>query len=204
MNRRGLRLLFSIVLGLFLAGCSAPSEDASTGPGKAPVSVRGWIADVELPQNDMLMVTDPLVAVQKKYAMFRDTAISVEDVDYVSGGMAETGAFIMLDVPPGDSIINFQPPGLPDAQLKLRQIPGNGDVLLPGLLIRGTTVVLKNPEDAMVRLPGRGTERKRLDVLAFVGDQAIAVWEVPLGELGDRREYPTPTTKPSTQIPTVK
>ncbi len=204
MKLRGLRPLLSIVIPLLLAGCSAPSPAGSSGPGKSPVSVRGWIADVELPPSDMMMVTDPLMAIQKKYAMFRDTAISVEGVTYVSGAMAETGAFIMLDVPPGDSIINFQPPGLPDAQLRLRQIPGSADVLLPGLVIRGTTVVLKNPEDAMVRLPGKGTERKKLDISAFAGDQRIAVWEVPFGELGDRREYPTPTTRPSGQMPTLK
>ena len=204
MKLRGFWPLLSIVTLLIPAGCSGPSPDDGSGPGKHPVSVRGWIADVELPPSDMMMVTDPLVAMQKKYAMFRDTAISVEGVTYVSGAMAETGAFIMLDVPPGDSIINFQPPGMPDAQLKLRQIPGSGDVMLPGLLIRGTTVVLKNPEDAMVRVPGKGTERRKLDIPAFVGDQQIAVWEVPFAELSDRREYPTPTTRPSAQIPTVK
>ncbi|MBI2214499.1 MAG: hypothetical protein HYU52_12705 [Acidobacteria bacterium] len=169
------------------------------------MSVRGWIADVELPPTDNFMVTDPYLQIQRKYAIFRDTAISVEGVQYVSGGVAETGAFIMLDVPPGDSIINFQPPGLPDAQLKLRQIPGNGDVLLPGLLIKGTQVVLFKPEEAMVRVAGRGVERKKLDIPAFVGDQKIDVWEVPLAELVDRREYPTPTTRLSApSVPTVK
>lgn len=204
MKLRGLWPLLSIVTLLLPAGCSAPSPEGASGPGKQPVSVRGWIADVELPPSDMMKVVDPLVAIQQKYAMFRDTAISVEGVTYVSGAMAETGAFIMLDVPPGDSIINFQPPGMPDAQLTLRQIPGSADVMLPGLLIRGTTVVLKNPEDAMVRLPGNGPERKKLDIPAFVGDQRIAVWEVPFAELGDRREYPTPTTRPSGQMPMVK
>lgn len=204
MKQSGLRLLLPIVVLVSLAGCSAPKPGADSGPGKSPVSVRGWIADIELPPSDMMMVADPVVALQRKYAMFRDTAISVEGVTYVSGAMAETGAFIMLDVPPGDSIINFQPPGLPDAQLTLRQIPGSGDVMLPGLLIRGTTVVLKNPEDAMVRVPGKGPERRKLDIPAFVGDQQIAVWEVPFAELGDRREYPTPTTRPAGQMPTVK
>lgn len=186
-----------------LVGCAPPKGE--TAAHMAPVSVRGWIADVELPPSDLMKVTDPYLQIQRKYAMFRDTAISVEGVNFVSGGVAETGAFIMLDVPPGDSIINFQPPGLPDAQLVLRQIPGNADVLLPGLLIKGTKVELFKPEEAMVRIAGSGTERKKLDFVAFVGDQRIDVWEVPLSELIDRREYPTPTTRLSVPaMPTVK
>lgn len=203
MTTRRTTLILLILISLGAAACSAPK--GGNAARSSPVSVRGWIADVELPPTDNFMVTDPYLQIQRKYAMFRDTAISVEGVNYVSGGVAETGAFIMLDVPPGDSIINFQPPGLPDAQLKLRQIPGNGDVILPGLLIRGSQVVLFKPEDAMVRLPGTGTARKKLDIPAYVGDQRIDVWEVPLSELTDRREYPTVTTRlAAPQVPTVK
>jgi hypothetical protein len=203
ITRRTL-LLVPILLALGIAACSAPKgETAAARSG--PVSVRGWIADVELPPSHNFMVTDPYLQIQRKYAMFRETAISVEGVQYVSGGVAETGAFIMLDVPSGDSIINFQPPGLPDAQLRLRQIPGSGDVLLPGLIIKGTQVVLFKPENAMVRLPGSGTERKKLDIPAFVSDQRIDVWEVPLAEMVDRREYPTVTTRlAAPTVPTVK
>jgi len=194
MTKRRLLLFLPLMLTFLVAGCAAP-KGGGAGAHGSPVSVRGWIADVEMPPSDLMKVTDPYIQIQRKYAMFRDTAISVEGVNYVSGGVAETGAFIMLDVPPGDSIINFQPPGLPDAQLKLRQIPGNGDVILPGLLIKGTKVELFKPEDAMVRLAGTGTERKKLDIPAYVGDVRIDVWEVPLSELADRREYPTVTTR---------
>lgn len=204
MTTRRFLLLLPLILTFAAAGCSAPKSGGATSHG-SPVSVRGWIADVEMPPSDLMKVTDPYLQIQRKYAMFRDTAISVEGVNYVSGGVAETGAFIMLDVPPGDSIINFQPPGLPDAQLKLRQIPGNGDVLLPGLIIKGTKVELFKPEAAMVRLPGSGTERKKLDIPAYVGDVRIDVWEVPLSEMTDRREYPTVTTRLAVPaIPTVK
>jgi len=196
-------LFLPLMLTLALAGCAAP-KGGGAGAHGSPVSVRGWIADVEMPPSDLMKVTDPYIQIQRKYAMFRDTAISVEGVDNVSGGMAETGAFIMLDVPQGDSILNFQPPGLPDAQLKLRQIPGGADVMLPGLLIKGAEVVLANPEQAMVRLVGQGTVRKKLDIPAYVGNQRIDVWEVPLSELIDRREYPTPTTRPAGAMPTVK
>jgi hypothetical protein len=203
MTKRRVMLLL-LTLSIFaLAGCPAPKREGARR--SSPVSVRGWIADVELPPSDKMMVTDPYLQIQRKYAMFRDTAISVEGVNYVSGGVAETGAFIMLDVPPGDSIINFQPPGLPDAQLHLRQIPGSGDVILPGLLIKGAKVELFKPEEAMVRLPGEGPGRKKLDIPAYVGDQRIDVWEVPLSEMMDRREYPTPTTRlAAPQVPTVK
>jgi hypothetical protein len=186
-----------------IAACS-PSETGSA-PRNAPVSVRGWIADVELPPSDLMMVTDPYLQIQRKYAMFRETAIWVEGVEYVSGGVAETGAFIMLDVPPGDTTVTFQPPGLGQAQLTLRQIPPSGDVILPGLLIKGTEIVLFKPEEAMVRVPVSGTERRKLDIPAYVGNQRIDVWEIPMSEMTDRREYPTPTTRlAAPQVPTVK
>lgn len=192
-----------VLLSSLIAACSPGGGGASAR--NQPVSVRGWIADVELPPSDMMMVTDPYLQIQRKYAMFRETAIWVEGVDYVSGGVGETGAFIMLDVPPGDSTVTFQPPGMQPAQLKLRQIPPSGDVILPGLLIKGTEIVLFKPEDAMVRLPGSGSERRKLDIPAYVGEQRIAVWEVPVAEMVDRREYPTVTTRlAAPQVPTVK
>jgi len=181
--------LLLIVL-LAAASCAVPEDDGS-GPGKTPVSVRGWIAYIQLPPQEVMKVSDPAKARQRMYQFLRDTNVYVLNMPFVSGAIAETGAFIMLDVPPGDVTVRFQPPGLSEAQLVLRNLPGNADVILGGLKIDGDKVSLIDPSKSVARIPVDGTERRKLDQVVYVGDQQIEVWEVPYNDLVDRREFPT-------------
>jgi hypothetical protein len=184
------KLIPFLSLLLIPLGCSAP-EGPGQGPGNTPISVRGWISYVQLPPQELMKVTDPVKARQRMVQFLRDTNLYVVDMPFVSGSIAETGAFIMLDVPPGDVTVRFQPPGLPEGELVLRNLPGNADVILPGLTIDGEKVSLLDPSKAVVRIPSEGSERRKLDLVVMVGDQQIDVWEVPYNDLVDRREFPT-------------
>lgn len=203
MTRMNTALLLTALV--LVVGCAAP-EEPGQGPGKTPISVRGWIAYVQLPPQEIMKVSDPAKARQRMYQFLRDTNIYVPDMPFVSGAIAETGAFLMLDVPPGDVRIRFQPPGLAEADLVLRNLPGNADVILPGLKIDGTTVTLLDPTKAVVRIPVDGEVRRKLDVAVYAGDQRIDVWEVPYADLIDRREFPTGEEKLPAEmvVPTVK
>lgn len=175
---------------LLLSACAAP-ENPGQGPGKTPISVRGWIAYIQLPPQELMKVSDPEQARRHMRQFMEDTNIYVVDMPFVSGSIAETGAFMMLDIPPGDVRIRFQPPGLPEAELLLRNLPGNADVLLPALKIENDQVTLMDPSKAVVRIPVDGGERRKVDSTVFAGSHEIEVWEVPFGDLVDRRDFPT-------------
>ncbi len=153
-----------------------------------------------------MQVSDPVKARRRMMQFLTDTNIYVPDMPFVSGAIAETGAFLLLDVPPGEVRIRFQPPGLAEADLVLRNLPGNADVILPGLKIDGETVTLLEPAKAVVRIPIDEDVRRKLDYFVYAGEQEIEVWEVPFADLVDRREFPTGDEKlPADMIvPTVK
>ena len=184
------KLTCLLTLLLIAASCASP-EDDGTGPGKNPISVRGWIAYIQLPPQEVMKVSDPAKARQRMHQFLSDTNLYVVNMPFVSGAISETGTFIMLDVPPGDVTIRFQPPGLEEAQLVLRNLPGNADVLLAGLRIDGKKVSLIDPSKSVVRIPIDEDVRRKLDQVVYVGDQEIEVWEVPYADLIDRREFPT-------------
>lgn len=187
MSSKSLIVLSGLLLVL---GCIAP-EEAGQGPGKTPISVRGWIADIQLPPQEIMKVSDPAKERQRMYQFLRDTNVYVVDMPFVSGAIAETGAFILLDVPPGDVTVRFQPPGLPEAELVLTNLPGNADVLIPALRIDGEKVSLQDPSLAVARIPIDEERRTQLDRVVTVGGDPIEVWEVPFSDLVDRREFPT-------------
>lgn len=184
------KVMLLLPLLLLAASCAVP-EDDGTGPGKTPVSVRGWIADIQLPPQEVMKVSDPARERQRMHQFLSETNIYVLNMPFVSGSIAETGAFIMLDVPPGDVTLRFQPPGLPEAQLVIKNLPGNADVMLAGLKIDGEKVSLINPSKSVARIPIEEDVRRKLDSVVYVGDQSIEVWEVPYNDLVDRREFPT-------------
>jgi hypothetical protein len=200
------RKLTCLLTLLLIAASCAPPEDDGAGPGKTPVSVRGWIAYIQLPAQDVMKVSDPATARQRMHQFLSDTNLYVPDMPFVSGAISEAGTFIMLDVPPGDVTLRFQPPGLPEGQLVLRNLPGNADVLLAGLRLDGDKVSLVDPAKSVVRIPIDEDVRRKLDQVVHVGDQAIEVWEVPYNDLVDRRDFPTgeETLPADMVVPTVK
>src|SRR5439155_7700931 len=97
-----MRLLPSILL-LALA-CAAPDPNTPR-VSKEPISVRGWIADVAGSPHAPFQT--PETEAVRKLQLFQSASVWVDNAPYVSGGVAENGSFILLDVPPGNITITF-------------------------------------------------------------------------------------------------
>ncbi|HEV7424984.1 MAG TPA: hypothetical protein VGQ46_01355 [Thermoanaerobaculia bacterium] len=190
-----------LIAALLAAACGGPSERQGPHVHKDPISVRGWIVDVETGPSTAYHTVETEAA--RKRDLFRGTNVWVENAPYVSGGVAETGSFLLLDVPPGDVTITFSSPGVPVSRLVLKHIPGNADVLIPAMLIKRDTVSLLDPKSAKVRLAAQIDKAVPTGAFADVGDQRIAVVSTPIREMVDRLDYPNP---PASQAPlaTVK
>lgn len=183
--------LIALGLAFCLTACSEP-----TGPliSKTPVSIRGWLTAPAGGDPSVLHLTDTASTVDAHRArVFEQTALSVEGFPFASGGMAGNGSFIILDVPPGDVTINFQPPEGIDGQLFMKGVPANADVLLQALEFRGSEVVPIDPAKVVVRVGSNIESRRPMPGANMtVAGQPVQVVEVPLRELIDRREFPEP------------
>src|SRR5262245_2609066 len=119
-------------LALLLSACGRP-EPGTPVVSKEPISVRGWILDVDTGAESTTFKTVETESARKR-AMFQAMNIWVDKAPYVSGGVAETGAFLLLDVPPGKATLELTPPDGTTACLQMENIPGNADIFLPALL----------------------------------------------------------------------
>lgn len=190
-----------LIVPLLALACGGSSESKGPRVHKDPVSVRGWIVDVESGPNASYHTVETEAA--RKRDLFRGTNVWVENAPYVSGGVAETGAFLLLDVPPGNVTITFSAPGAPAARLVLGQIPGNADVFIPALLLKRDTVALLDPKNVKVRLAAQVDKAAPTGTFATIADQRIPVMSTPIREMIDRLDYPN---APASQAPlaTVK
>jgi hypothetical protein len=163
---------------LLLSGCSSP-EPNTPRVSKEPISVRGWIAGGNA-------------------QYFQGTNVWVDNAPYVSGGVAENGAFLLLDVPPGNLTIEFCAPGAPGAKLVLQNVPGNADVFIPGLVLQPNTVALLDPKLLRVRMAARVDTPTPTTATATVAGVTLPVVNVPYNDMTDRHDYPVPpgTFKP--------
>ena len=98
----------------------------------------------------------------------------------------------MLDVPPGNTTIEFAPPGGPVARLRMQNIPGNADVFLPALVIRKDAVVLADPAAVKVRVAMHVPKETPSGAFATIGGQRVPILNTPIAEMTDRHDYPTP------------
>src|SRR5215467_5508634 len=99
MRRAAIPLLL-----LGLAACfDRPSGQVPLS--KEPISVRGWVADVEGSPTVPLKTAETEAV--RKNQLFQSTDVQVDNAPYVSGGVAENGSFILLDVPPGTVTLTF-------------------------------------------------------------------------------------------------
>ena len=180
---------------LILVGCGgeqAPSLRQQLS--KEPLSVRGWIADIEgAARGD---VQTPETESARLVQTFQATNIWIDGVTFVSGGVAETGAFILLDVPPGNVTVSFNAPGAEDAKLVLQNIPGNADVFVPALMLRRGASTTLQPEGIRVRVPARIDQPRDTGRKAVVAGVEVPVFEYPLSAFDDRRDYPERGVRP--------
>lgn len=188
-----LRMTVVTVIAISLAGCEA--KESGPEVSRSPASVRGWIGDIELPPNEMYRLMEQTTGInQLKLQILQDTTLSVAGTQVASGGIAENGSFIILDVAPGPVTIIFSAPGLPENMLMIEGVPGNADILLPGveLTLAGPKI---DTSRVLARIPEeRGKETPVPPPIKVMG-QEVAVKVTSLGELVDRRDYPEPVRK---------
>jgi hypothetical protein len=185
MNRR-----LAILLLVALA-CGPERTTNSLGVSKEPLSVRGWIADVETASTANTFRTVETEAARKT-DLFHATNVWVENAPYVSGGVAENGAFILLDVPPGNVTIGFDAPGAQNARLVMQNIPGNADVFVPNIILKSGAATLADPTAVKVRLAARVDKSTPTGAFATISGNRIPIINAPVREMVDRHDYPIP------------
>lgn len=170
-----LAIICFVLPALLSCGESTPRH----GLPKGPVSVRGWVARVDGVPN------------YGKNGYLYDLNAYVDGIERVSGGVQDDGAFIILGVPPGESTVVFQAPGVEGAAIHFEGLPPKADILLPGIVISPEGVTIPHPELAKVRIAnGRGTEIEQVESTTTANGVALPTFRVPIRELGDRLNYP--------------
>lgn len=191
-----------ILLGtIAMTACGGGNEKAAEGSSsmsRSPASVRGWVADIQsTPTN--YSVVKPMSDSALRSDLFSRTNVYVANAQFASGGIAENGSFILLDVPPGSVNVVFQIPGYRDASLQLTGVPENADVLIPGVIVTPTGARPADGAAIQVRVPGE--TKRATGQFATVGGVRVPVTEAPLSEMVDRRDYPEPPKGPAAVKP---
>lgn len=179
----------AVALLLLATACSPPPEGTPV-VSKEPISVRGWIADVEQPPNAPFRTRETEAV--RKIQLFQATNVWVDRAPYVSGGVAENGSFILLDVPPGNVTIEFSAPGAQSARLVLQNVPGNADVFVPGIVLRNGTVGLLDAKNVKVRMAAHVDQASPAGLRAIVAGVSIPIMNTPYSAMTDRHDYPNP------------
>lgn len=197
MKLRALAIAF-----LVLAACAGESKkDGLSAMSREPISVRGWIADVEGAGGDATRFRTVETENARRAQLFQSMNVYVENAPFVSGGFAENGSFLLLDVPPGTVTLTFQAPGVPAARLVMQNIPGNADVLLPAVLLKKNGVAMLQPAEIKVRLAADVKQPKPSGRNAIVSGHTVPVIDTPIDAMSDRRDWPA---APASGLPTVK
>jgi hypothetical protein len=178
----------TLVLALALTiGCGKPSEVQSMS--RTPCSVRGWILDVKGAKQ----AESPQLEIARRTELFATSSVWVEDTEYASGGIAENGAFIILDVPPRKAVIGFQATGADQARLVLDGVPEYADVLIPDVILQPGGATVRDPKAILIRVPDSDVAKVTPSgKTAKVAGYTVPILLVPFAQMGDRREYPNP------------
>lgn len=179
------RPLFALAM-LVLAACN--SETSSPAMSREPVSVRGWILDVKGAQRAENMDLE----IARRTTLFQSTSVWVEGTEYASGGVAENGSFIVLDVPPGNPILGFNAPGAETAKVMMEGIPGTADVFIPDLILEPNGATVLDPKKIVVRLAADVEKSTPTGKTAKVAGYTVPIINTPYSEMMDRRDYPNP------------
>lgn len=184
-----IRRYFALSL-LLLVACGGGGEKKQSlyQLTREPVSVRGWILDVKGAAKG----ETPEIELGRRAQLFQSASVWVENTEFASGGIAENGAFVVLDVVPPDSIIGFNAPGAENARVVLQNIPGNADVLIPDLILEPGGAKVLDPKKIQVRISARVDKPTPTGKTAIVAGYTIPIMQTPVSEMVDRREYPDP------------
>jgi hypothetical protein len=192
-------LAFTILA--ILTACGA-SEPAGPVVSRDPISVRGWITDVEGGNEGTFRTVETEAA--RRLELFQATNVWVENAPYISGGVQDSGSFLLLDVPAGKVTIEFSAPGAPQAKLVLENVPGNADIYIPGMILTKTGVQFSDPAAVQVRLAARITQPHPTGKNALIAGKSVPIVEVPLAQLTDRHEFPVPPVGTAPPLATVR
>ena len=184
-----------------LCALTCSNEKPAAAVSKDPVSVRGWIADVDNgAPSDRFRTVETESA--RRTAAFQAMNVWVEGAPYASGGVAENGSFIFLDVPPGKTAIGFSTTTVPQAMLTLENVPPNADVFVPGLVMTPKGMMVPDPKAIRVRLAARVARPAPAGLTATIAGVSVPVMNVPINSMIDRHDYPIPPS--STPAPIAK
>jgi len=169
---------------MILAACGGESDRITSDP----VSVRGWINDVKGAQRATTMEME----VARRQQLFQSASIWVENTPLASGGIAENGSFIVLDVPPRAATIGVNATGAEDARIVLQNVPGNADVLIPDIVLEPGGAKVLDPKKILVRVPADVDKPAPSGKTATVAGYTVPIIDTPVAQLMDRRDYPNP------------
>lgn len=187
-----MRRLAILLIPLVLAACG-PKEPKGPVVSKEPVSVRGWVLDVEQTAGGDAPYRTVETEAARKLQLFQSMNIWVEGAPYISGGLAENGSFILLDVPPGNVTVEFSTPTIPQAKLVLSGIPGNADVLIPGVIVKPDgSISVADPKAIEVRTAAKIDKPRQTAQKVLVAGVQVPVIETPLAQMIGRRDWPQP------------
>lgn len=177
------------VATLLLAACGGETSDKNV-PAliRNPASVRGWILDVKGAERS----TIPDVEIARRAQLFMSTSVWVENYEFASGGVAENGAFIVLDVPPDKAILGFNAPGAETARIALEGVPGTADVFIPDIILEPNGAKVLDPKKILIRLPAEVDKPTPSGKTATVAGYTVPIINTPFGQMADRRDYPNP------------
>jgi hypothetical protein len=184
-----LPFVVALLLSCGLAACS--QEEGRVRPSSSPVSIRGYIQEIETADPALYRLRSATTgASEARMEIFRQTSVVVDEFEFASGGVAEYGAFMVLDAPPGTATLTFTAPHVNDVKVRMTNVPENADIFLPGLILTTKGASIADPSKVVVRVPKDGDDEAPGPV-TIAGVQ-IPVRVAPLSELGNRREWPSP------------
>jgi hypothetical protein len=160
---------------------------------------------VDLPRSgEKVALTSPEIEQARLEQIFYEANLSVEGVPYASGGIQTNGSFIALDVPPGDSDIAMQFPGIDTPiMLTLRGIPPSADVFIPSLAASPQGIRLLEPQKIRIRVPSN-EKSGVVAANAMVMGVKVEARYAGVGEMKDRRDFPAPPNAGGNPVATVK
>ncbi len=182
------RPLFALLMMAIAACGGETSESGIYKMSREPVSVRGWILDVKGAQHEEIVDME----IARRTQLFQSSTVWVENTEYASGGIAENGGFIILDVPPLNATIGFNAPGAENAKIVLEGVPGTADVFIPDLILEPNGATVLDPKKILIRLPAKVDKPTPSGKTAKVGGHTVPIIDTPLRQMIDRRDYPSP------------